>query len=352
MKKILVIEDNHDVRENLCEILELDGYTVISAENGKIGVEQAREHRPDLILCDVMMPVLDGFGVLKILNKTPELNQIPFIYLTAKAENSDFRKGMGLGAEDYITKPFDDLELLSTIEMRLKKAERLNSIIDNSPSGIQNFFSEVKGLQEFENVSENKEIRTYRQKDLVFEEGQNPVRLYYVVEGQVRIYQINEHGKELTTELIGENEFFGHLDLVNDKPYKSFAACLVDSKIKLIPKSDFMTLLFNNRDFAAIFIKLVANKTERTEIKLIEFAYSSVRKKVANALIEYCQSLKITESSSITFSLLRDELASLAGTTKETAIRTLADFKSEKLISINGKDITILDYDGLLDIIQ
>ena len=113
-----------------------------------------------------------------------------------------------------------------------------------------------------------------------------------------------------------------------------------------------MTLLFNNRDFAAIFIKLVANKTERTEIKLIEFAYSSVRKKVANALIEYCQSLKITESSSITFSLLRDELASLAGTTKETAIRTLADFKSEKLISINGKDITILDYDGLLDIIQ
>ena len=116
MSKILVIEDNFEVRENLCEILELTGYEVYSAPNGKIGVQMAISKEPDLIICDVMMPELDGFGVLKILNRNTHTNDIPFIFLTAKAEKSDFRKGMGLGADDYITKPFDDTELLEAVE--------------------------------------------------------------------------------------------------------------------------------------------------------------------------------------------------------------------------------------------
>ncbi|MCB0644427.1 MAG: response regulator, partial [Phaeodactylibacter sp.] len=97
MKKILVIEDNEDVRENLEEILELSNYEVYLAENGKKGVELALTHQPDLILCDVMMPELDGYGVLHILGKKPATSDIPFIFLTAKAEKSDFRKGMNLG---------------------------------------------------------------------------------------------------------------------------------------------------------------------------------------------------------------------------------------------------------------
>ena len=112
MKKIVVVEDNLEVRENLAEILSLSGYEVHEAENGKIGVKVIMETKPDLILCDVMMPELDGFGVLKVLNHNPELMHIPFMFLTAKAEKTDFRKGMGLGADDYITKPYDDVELL------------------------------------------------------------------------------------------------------------------------------------------------------------------------------------------------------------------------------------------------
>ena len=124
MDKILIIEDNNDVRENLAEILELSGYDVSAAENGKVGVEAALGDVPDLILCDIMMPELDGFGVLRILSKNPKVASVPFIFLTAKAEKEDFRRGMGLGADDYITKPFDDVELLDTIEMRLKKRSR------------------------------------------------------------------------------------------------------------------------------------------------------------------------------------------------------------------------------------
>ncbi|MCA6407955.1 MAG: response regulator, partial [Cytophagales bacterium] len=122
MSKILIIEDNLEVRENTAEILELAQYKVITAENGKTGVELAIKGKPDLIICDIMMPVLDGYGVLHMLSKNPETAAIPFIFLTAKSEKSDYRKGMELGADDYITKPFDDTQLLNAIEIRLKKS--------------------------------------------------------------------------------------------------------------------------------------------------------------------------------------------------------------------------------------
>ena len=126
MKSILVIDDNADIRENTAEILELAGYQVTTAENGKKGVEQALKSKPDVIVCDIMMPELDGYGVLHLLRKNPEAQNIPFIFLTAKTERSDFRKGMEMGADDYITKPFDDIELLNAVEARLKKADILS----------------------------------------------------------------------------------------------------------------------------------------------------------------------------------------------------------------------------------
>ena len=118
MQKILVIEDNLDVRENIVEILELSNYEVSEAPNGKEGVKAAKKEQPDLILCDIMMPEMDGYEVLYMLGKDPGTSTIPFIFLTAKAEKSDFRQGMSLGADDYLTKPFDDMELLKAIEGR------------------------------------------------------------------------------------------------------------------------------------------------------------------------------------------------------------------------------------------
>ena len=106
---ILIIEDNTDIRESTAEILELAGYTTLTAENGKIGVEMAQKQSPSLIICDIMMPELDGYGVLYLLSKSPETAVIPLIFLTAKSERIDMRKGMEMGADDYLTKPFDDI---------------------------------------------------------------------------------------------------------------------------------------------------------------------------------------------------------------------------------------------------
>lgn len=121
MKSVLVIDDNPDIRENTAEILDLAGYKIFTAENGKRGVDLVLKEKPDVIICDIMMPELDGYGVLHLLRKNPETSNIPFIFLTAKTERREFRKGMEMGADDYITKPFEDIELLNAIEVRLKK---------------------------------------------------------------------------------------------------------------------------------------------------------------------------------------------------------------------------------------
>jgi DNA-binding response OmpR family regulator len=340
--KILIVEDNEDVRENLAEIIELAGFEVVTAENGVSGVSKAISDPPDLILCDVMMPELDGFGVLKILNKNPKTYDIPFIFLTAKTEKTDFRKGMGLGADDYITKPFDDVELLEAIETRLKKSTRLRNAFDKTETGLQRFIDEAKAKEEFQKLSLDKEYRRYQKKDLVYEQGQYPKWLFFISEGKVKEYYTNDFGKELITNIYAEGDFFGYIPLLMDAKYKSSTMALEDCMIRMIPKEDFNMLLFNNRNFSAQFIKMLANQTSDVEKQLIELAYSSVRKKVANALLVLRE-----KEQNVSFSILREDLASLAGTAKETVIRTISDFKTEGLLDIKDNIITLTDVDGL-----
>lgn len=124
MKKILIIEDEPEMRRNLATVLRLEKYQPVTAENGRQGVELARAENPDLILCDVMMPGLDGFGVLQALREDAKLALIPFVFLTAKGEKDDLRSGMNLGADDYLTKPVAKPELLNAIDARLRRAEQ------------------------------------------------------------------------------------------------------------------------------------------------------------------------------------------------------------------------------------
>lgn len=343
MKKILVIEDTLEVRENISEILELTGYEVIQAENGKEGVQKAVQEQPDIILCDVMMPELDGFGVLKILNKNQKTFHIPFIFLTAKAEKVDFRKGMGLGADDYITKPFDDTELLEAVEMRLKKAANVNKEFDGSDEGLQKFFSEAKANEEFHNLTLDRELRHFAKKDIVYNSDSKPRWLFFVVSGSVKCFQTNEFGKELITHLYKEGDFFGYQSLISGSMYADSVIAMQDTTLRLIPEQDFKLLLFNNKDFAAQFIKMIANQVESTEQHLIELAYSSVRRKVAIALLSFMPS----DESKQKVNISREDLASKAGTAKETLIRTLSEFKSEGIISIDKALITILDTEAL-----
>jgi CheY-like chemotaxis protein len=119
MPRILVIEDEPQMRRNILTILDMEGFEALGAENGRLGLEMIRSRQPDLILCDVMMPELDGYGVLKALRADPAIAEIPFVFLTAKGERGDFRAGMNLGADDYLTKPVVLDDLLKAVQIRL-----------------------------------------------------------------------------------------------------------------------------------------------------------------------------------------------------------------------------------------
>ena len=336
MKRILIIEDNTDVRENLAEILTLSGYSVETASNGKVGVEMALLNAPDLILCDIMMPELDGYGVLHIVSRNAKTADVPFVFLTAKAEKEDFRRGMSLGADDYITKPFDDTALLQTIEARLQKSERLRAASAKSGGSLEHFIDEARALEAIKHLSENREVRHYRKKDLIFREGEHPRWLYYVESGMVKIFKTSEDGRELIMKVAQAGDFLGFLALFKEDAYPESAAALEDCSIKLVPKSDFAALVFGNRDVNARFIKMLASHVAEREQQLIELAYNSVRKRVASNLVH------LHEQTQEPLHLLREDLAALAGTAKETLIRTLTDFKNEGLIEINDGQIVVL----------
>ena len=345
MEKILIIEDNTDVRENLAEILELSGYGVLTAENGKVGVEVAVSERPDLILCDIMMPELDGFGVLRILSKNPMVSNIPFIFLTAKAEKEDFRRGMGLGADDYITKPFDDVQLLDTIEMRLRKSAALRSTFDGSEQGVRQFIREAEAQAQMLELTEGRESRLYRARDVVYREGQTARWLYFVTNGRLKSFQTNDFGKELITHIYGGGEFIGYLPLIRDEMYSETVTAIEDAELLLIPKADFLKLLHSNRDISSNLIKMLAGQVMETEKHLLELAYGSVRDKVSSTLQKLYDKYQVDEVAQI--SLLREDLASMAGIAKETVIRTLSDFKDEGLIDIVDHEIYIRDIEKL-----
>lgn len=343
MKKILIIEDNQDVRENLSEILSLSGFQTLLAENGKVGVEIALADTPDLILCDVMMPELDGFGVLHILSKQQKTADVPFIFLTAKAEKDDFRKGMSLGADDYITKPFDDTLLLQTIEARLQKSERLRvaSTKQQSRGGLEHFINEARALEAIQTLSENRELRHYRKKAPIFLEDETPRWLYLIEKGNVKVFKTNDDGRELIVRVATEGEFLGYLALLRDNSYPESATALEECTLRLIPKDDFFALVYGNRDVNAHFIKLLASHVADQEQQLLDLAYNSVRKRVATAIVH------LFDQGYREINLLREDLAALAGTAKETVIRTLTDFKTEGLIDVRDGIIAVQKPDKL-----
>jgi DNA-binding NarL/FixJ family response regulator len=149
MKKILIIEDQPQMRRNLATILEMEGFEVSLAENGNAGVVQAQALKPDLIICDVMMPELDGYGVLRTLRSEKATATIPFIFLTAKGEKTDQRTGMNLGADDYLTKPVARTDLLASVKVRLEKRYAHEAELESAKSsaGFNPNFESPKPLE-------------------------------------------------------------------------------------------------------------------------------------------------------------------------------------------------------------
>lgn len=340
--KILLIEDNQEMADNITSILELANYSVLYANNGKQGVAVAQKQQPDLILCDIMMPELDGYGVLHILNHDPDTATIPFVFLTAKADKNEVREGMNLGADDYITKPFDSTDLLKVVEIRLKKKENLKTSYSNNDYNLNTLFSETKELKELEKLYSNRPVRTYRKKEFLFMEGQTPTDLYFIRKGEIKTYKVNYDGKELITGIHNDGDFLGYVALLEEKAYNENAEILEESEIMMIPRQEFLNVIYSSKDLARKFIRLVSHNLVEAENRLLDLAYQSVRQRVAGALLKLHQQMSAYHKTSV-INICRKDISNIVGTATESLNRTLADFKDEGLIEIGEEGIKILN---------
>lgn len=347
MKKILVIEDNSLLLENTAEILELSNYRVYRAENGKLGMELAIREKPDLILCDIMMPEVDGYGVLHMLHQHHDMKHTPFIFLSAKTERNDLRRGMELGADDYLTKPYTATELLNAVQSRLHKYDDIKKDIELSIAPA-NAAIYLTGKQALEAFIEGRNSNKYKKKQVIYYEGNRPLYLFYVKKGKAKTFKRNDEGKELVTGVCNPGEFFGYVALLENVPYQESAHAMEDADIIAIPKSEFEELIYQNKEVSKEFIRLLAHHILDKEQQLLNIAYNSLRKKVADALLFMLSKFASADDpGSPAIHLSRENMASIAGTATESLIRTLTDFKNEKLIDIQEGKVIILNENKL-----
>ncbi len=345
----MVIEDNQDVRENTADILELANYEVQTAEDGLAGMEKIALFRPDIIICDIMMPGLNGFSVLQRLSEDPANAGIPFIFLTAKTSRTDMRKGMNLGADDYLTKPFEEEELLEAISCRLKKNEFLKKEIAKNLGGLSTFFEDASEYIDLEGLSKDHAVKKYEKKETVFRAGDTAHSLFFIESGSIKTFKSTESGKELVTGIFGAGDFIGQLSLLNSKAtYIENATVLEDAELCAIPKEDFTKLLYGSPVVSKKFIGMISNNLVHLQEQLVDMAFASVRQRSAKALLELHGKGIVQEKPNSGMGISREDFAGIIGTATETAIRTLSDFKDEGLITTDhGRRIILLNKEGL-----
>lgn len=341
MERILVIEDNRMLCDNIVYLLQKSGYDAVSRYTGEEGIEAAKLFAPSLILCDIELPAMDGYEVLKTLSGDVKTALIPFIFLTGKKEMHDIRRGMNLGADDYIPKPIKPFELLSSIQSRLAKAKMVRK---KSLLGEKFKFKDATELYNY--IKENGKIHTVNPNEIIYKENQPIKYVYLLLDGIVKVYSIEKNGKELISQLIKPNQMFGLMGLGKQENYKNYSSAVTKSEIAMLTLEKFNEILYESREVNEMIIDLLSESLGGMSQQLSQMAYGTVRYKTAQILLKLSQdNIEMRD-----IRIPRYELASLAGIAKESATRTLQDFKNEGFINIKGRSIVVLDRDKLKEI--
>ena len=346
MKTILLIEDDRALRENTEELLELSGYSVSTAPNGKIGIQLAKELLPDIIICDIMMPEVDGYGVLRDLSSDVKTKHIPFIFLSAKTEHKEIRKGMDLGADDYLTKPFEEEDLISAIESRLAKVELLKRNSQEDTLKPQASENQIRTLNELKNFfDDNGEPLNFPQGGTIYQEGSYCHKIFLILKGVVKCHTMDQDGKELITSLYRADDFLGFTSFLDNIPYQESATAIEDVELAGISKENLKEVMEKNHNISLELMELLSGNLKDIKQQLLQMAYSSVRKKTAQTLLQFAEIMNNKTEDPIKIS--RNDLASVAGIATESLIRTLSGFKKEGLIDIEGRNIRIKELKAL-----
>lgn len=345
IKSILIIEDDSVLRENTKELLELSNFRILCAENGKQGIDKAVEYIPDLILCDILMPVLDGYQVLEYLSNNPRTKNIPFLFISAKSDLKDIRFGMNLGADDYITKPFREEELINAINKRIFRIDSIQNAIKKGSNPTPHNTG-ITTLEEFKKLLQLKgEKFRYPKKYTIYYENDKANYVYLLARGIVKTIKMDCDGKELITELYKENNLFGLTSFKNGSNYDETAVALNNVLGYRFSSKIFREILLNNPDLSIAIAEVLSNDLSNLKEHLLETAYSSVLKKTTQTILKFAQT--VTGDTEKITNLTRNDLAHIAGISTESFIRGLSQLRKKKIIEIDGRDIKILDFDQL-----
>ncbi|AEE20328.1 response regulator [Dokdonia sp. 4H-3-7-5] len=344
MKKVLLIEDDMALRENTAELLELSNYEVTTAPNGRIGIDLAIANPPQIVVCDIMMPEVDGYGVLEALSSNPSTSHIPFIFLSAKTEHKEIRKGMDMGADDYLTKPFEEEELISAIESRIAKATILNNIFKEEP--VVKEEDSLRSLNELKNFFDDEgEELSFNKGESIYKEGEHSNMIYLILKGVVKTHKMDESGKELITGLLKADDFLGFTSFIENIAYLESATAIEDTVVVGVSKNELKEVLEKSKNVSLELMELLTDNLAEVKGQLLQMAYSSVRKKTAQTILQFAVILNKKPEEGI--KIARNDLASVAGIATESLIRTLSGFKKEGLIEIEGRNIRLIDVEGL-----
>lgn len=353
MKKILLIEKNASIRSNLAQVLQLIDYEVLPVHDGNAAVDIMTSMTPDLIICDALLPLPEGLGLIQQIQNNPATKELKVMFYTPCFENPgilfDSNAGQNGFHKDFVEKLNQNgNSQLKDINSQLLYMNLLNgkdtTNIENGTALLDAGISKSQVCQSISEILLNdRDINYYSKKQIIYQEGNCARNLYFIKKGKIKTYQSNDYGKQLVVDLHAENDFLGYVPLIENTNYTETAEALEDTELILIPKSEFNEILKQHLEAMKLFINLLAKNVMKKNNQMVGLAYNSLRKKVAEALIVIFRKYNSENVQDFTIDINRDSLAAIAGTATESLIRTLADFKTEKLIDVKNNIIKILE---------
>lgn len=321
------------------------GYEVQVAGLAKEGVHTAREFLPDLVLCDIQLPDMDGYGVLQSLRNTEGLFNVIFILMTGVRQNQDFRRGMDYGADDFLIKPFSGSELLSAVNSRFVRNQRngYEWIKKSETEAVSSWLSELPARYPITHFKKNAQLYHVDQK-INF--------LFYLQDGLVRTSRTDSSGKELTTSIFSKGKFIGLADWFGGLSFREDAHSMSDLLIMAIPVSDLRSELGNSVDILSVLSSQLASEVSARNQILLNMAYQDLRGKVAYAFLRLNEVSQTEEVPFPPLPITRVILATIAGIAKESAVRTVLDLIDEELLEETDDGFRIVNKIGLEKLAQ
>jgi len=344
--KILIVLKDSGLRSKISGILIFSKYVVELTDSGKSAIEIVKNHRVDLIICGIELYGMDGYGVVRMLNKFVDTAGIGLIMLLETGDQIALRRAMEIGADGYLSTSFDDAELLNHVEVRLKKKKLQQELFLKQHFQERSMMKSSNEMFALDEKLERLTARIFRKNQTIYYQGEHQSSLYYLVSGNVKMFISDSSGNLLITDIYGPGEYFGLQDFALGSHTFHTSKAISDAEIIAIPLKDINEHIAEYPDVLRVFVKKLAKSVRDMEEQALALAHASVRERVAAAIVRLAKKGE-NSSGKIRVRLPRTDLANVIGIASETLSRILSDFAREGLIEKEANDILLRSIEKL-----